>query len=311
MYLKLRYVFAGVLILLIIILLVPLMVNWIVNTPILLPIFSVSKTDTWIGFYGSFIGALIGAFAVIFITLRQINSNKEIELYKEDKKDLTFLIMIEQFISSSQMSIFTNIYSPILEKYRQFAQSENLTVKDLEKYFTELSKDIFSNITIKDKYKLSFSFEDLGITNRFDNKELFDIEKLIIKDDIFNVTEKHYEWASHLNNEESIKSYFKALSFIESLKKEFSKNFDEELNNIVLKINESDTVKILDTALNPNEIKELVRKEYWKSIIGNRFTFFMFSFIQEEELGDLLKLVHKEIEIKNERIKSYRGRTNN
>lgn len=295
---KLRYIIAGI----VIILFMPVLVEGLVN----IPIPSIAKADTWIGFFGSFLGALIGASAIIFITLHQINSNKELEIYKEDIKDLTFLILIEKLIHDTHQSLFTDIFSPILEQYRRHAQNESLTVKDLEKYFSDLSAEIFNNITIKDKFKLSFSYEDLGIEEKFDGKEFFGIEKLSIADNLFNVNEKHYEWATHLDNDELINGYFEALGFIESIKKEFSKNNEQEVNKIVVELIESDMYKIVNTSINPEQIKEVVRKQYWKSLIKERFTFFLFCFIRKRDLFNLLQLVRKEIAIKNKRIKSYR-----
>lgn len=300
---KLRYFlygFIGIIVLLI----GPVIVEALVN----IPVPSVADEKTWIGFYGSFIGGLFGAFAVIFITLYQINRNKELEIYKEDIKDLTYLKMKEQFVDSNQFSIFTDLFSPILEKYRRFTQNKDLTVNDLKNYFYDFHKQFMNGISIKDEYKLSYSLEDFGAEEFFDGKELLGIDTLSIEERLFKVEEKHYDWASHLTTEEMINGYFHALSSLQYINKEFSRKNDLIIDEMTSEVLDSNMFKILDKNISPEEIKSQIKKIYSKKMIGNIFTAFLLCFDIYEELNKLLKLIRAEIELKNRRINSYRSK---
>jgi hypothetical protein len=300
---KLRYIIYGF-IGLVVLLIGPVIVEILVN----MPVPSVADEKTWIGFYGSFLGGLFGAFALIFITLYQINKNKELEIYKEDIKDLTYLKMIEQFVESNQFSIFTDLFSPILEKYRRHTKNKDLTVSDLKNYFNDLQKQFMNDISIKDEYKLSYSLEDFGTEEFFGGKELFGIETLSIEENLFKVEEKQYDWGSHLTTVEMINGYFNALSSLQYINKEFSRKNDLIIDEMTSEVLDSNMFKIIDNNISPEEIKSHIKKIYSQKMIGNRFIAFLLCFHKREELDELLKLIRAEIDQKNSRIKSFRSK---
>lgn len=292
----------GFITLFIALLIAPIIVECLVN----IPVPSIANEQTWIGFYGGLLGSLFGAFALIFITLYQINKNKQLEIYNEDIKDIAYLKMIEQFVEASGYAIFSKLLSPILENYRRFKQNKNLTIQDLNTYFLDMMHQSQSCISIKDEYKCFNSLEDIGLGDFFENKNLFNIESLLIKEKFFIVEEKHYEWASHLNTEVLINDYFKALSSIEQIRKEFSRNNDGIIDKVSSIILDSYTFKILDNK-NSEYIKDQAKKTYIKMTIGDRFIMFFLCFDIHKDLSNLSALIRNEINQKSERIKSYKS----
>jgi len=137
--------------------------------------FAPGKADAWIGFWGSYLGGIVGLAGVVVTTLFTIRKNDELkdkEIKKIEKRHEKELKLRKQELKKQQLR---EVYNQILSLYRYYEEYKKAVDYDILKVFDRVDK-----ITRVLENKQCFSesdFENPSIAHEFTNYDA--IEKYL------------------------------------------------------------------------------------------------------------------------------------
>lgn len=109
----------------------PLIISLLIKVPIFS--FALGTTDSWIGFWGSYLGALIGAGTVYLVTNTQIQEQRKIQLYSiREEHNNALKREMKQYHFQNQIDKIEEFYEIIEE----FMDSHSKCSNDFTKYIT-------------------------------------------------------------------------------------------------------------------------------------------------------------------------------
>ncbi|MFZ1603557.1 MAG: putative phage abortive infection protein [Leptotrichiaceae bacterium] len=270
---------------LVLLVLVPLCISVII-----MPDVGSGSDDGWLGFFGGYLGAIIGLFGAMIIIYIQLESD-EISR-KEEKVDNTFFNLLnlhneikKEVEQNKNENLFENLYSELKEVIGQF--KKDTKIECIKKYFYS-NRDYIGSFFDKTLNEMSKSFESVSLINApqlsgIENNDLGEVE---ISGSLTRINELEPAFVDVLLtlNLLGVNSFYEStidenilnkISIIKSLDKQY---FNVETTNELFKIIEDydNQVNINTTkwiANHKNEIIEGVFKNYYDRM-GKYFRIF-------------------------------------
>lgn len=181
-----------------------------------LPVFSfaLGKVDAWIGFWGSYLGALIGAFTVYLVTYFQIQAQRSIQLESiRNEHENAAKREMDQFYFKNQIDKIEECYSLVSELIDTITKCSN----DFTKYITYTHAIYGGQDTLTDE-------------QRKDLEEQIRILRVGLYDWIFLLTSINFKLHRLPVYIEGTSEYIEMIgtelnSYIENLKKGYRNNY--------------------------------------------------------------------------------------
>ncbi|MFZ3171950.1 MAG: hypothetical protein WA118_08225 [Carboxydocellales bacterium] len=160
---------------------------------------------TWISFYGSFLGALVGAAAVIYATRNQIQyANKE-----NIKKELPYLHLLAKALSSYKDYLAKRIITPVVENYNKENYNKEIPTIDgyneVSEYFRKLQRELNE-----------YDIDDYRSINLYGLDDFENIDSMLL-DNGLKIKLVYYEYAALLSDIKLINTIYECFEDIEEL----------------------------------------------------------------------------------------------
>ena len=257
---------------------------------IIIPDVGSGSDDGWLGFFGGYLGAIIGLFGAMIIIYIQLESD-EISR-KEEKIDNTFFNLLnlhneikKEVEQNKNENLFENLYSELKEVIRQF--KKDIKIEYIKEYFYS-NRDYIGGFFDKTLNEMSKPFESVSLRNdpQLSGIENNDLGKVEISGSLTRINELEPAFMDVLLtlNLLGVKSLYEStidenilnkVSIIKSLdKKYFNVETTNELIDIIKDLDsqvEINTSKWFST--NKNTIIESVFEGYY-SRMGKYFRIF-------------------------------------